>query len=149
MPKVVMVLPLPVGIEGENEKLLFESSSLNKEMFIKEFQNKLPQGIDIISIKNVDTIKIGTDFKSNYLLDSRLIDVLQKSIENNSAYYERLDKKGNLKKILLSDYLISIKDNIITLSSSSAGGFNLLEFFKQKGLDNTDFNISRISVEKA
>lgn len=149
MPKVVMVLPLPVGIEGENEKLLFESSSLNKEIFIKEFQNKLPQGIDIISIKNVDTIKIGTDFKSNYLLDSRLIDVLQKSIENNSAYYERLDKKGNLKKILLSDYLISIKDNIITLSSSSAGGFNLLEFFKQKGLDNTDFNISRISVEKA
>lgn len=147
-PKIVMVLPLPVGMSGENEKLLFESSEIEMETFLSKFQKYLPAGINLSNIKKADTLKVGTDFISIYKLSDNLIDIINQSLIDNSSFYIKRDKKGNDKKILISDYLISIENNIITLSASSSGGFNLIEFFKQKNISEEEIEICRVSINK-
>ncbi|MBQ3033094.1 MAG: DUF2344 domain-containing protein, partial [Deferribacterales bacterium] len=149
MPRIAMYIPLPVGMEGENEKLLFEAAPINKDTFPQELSKYLPDGLKIKSVYNAVSMKMGTDFISCYRLGKATTDMLNSLIETDKAYYERKGKNGLLKTIYLSDFMVSLEDNIITLSSSSSGGFNLTELFKQKGMAVENIDITRISIKKA
>ena len=109
----------------------------------------LPDGLKIKSVYNAASMKMGTDFISCYRLGKATTDMLNSLIETDKAYYERKGKNGLLKTIYLSDFMVSLEDNIITLSSSSSGGFNLTELFKQKGMAVENIDITRISIKKA
>lgn len=149
MPRVVMCLPLPVGMEGENEKLLFEAVLPDVGTFADELSRRLPEGITVRGIKTVSTIKTGSDFISSYRLGEKAFEEFKKACACGGCHYMRKSKNGSLKRISLSDFIISEEGNVITLKAGSYGGFNLLEFFKTRGMRPEDLDISRISVEKA
>lgn len=149
LPKVVMYLPLPVGMEGDNEKLLFEAFLQCPDIFMEELFRRLPRGIKIKSIKTVSTMKIGTDFISSYRLGEKALSEFKKSFERGDCHYMRRSKDGSLKRISVSDFFVAQAENIITLKATSSGGFNLIEFFKTKGLSHEEINITRISINKA
>lgn len=148
-PRVVLCLPLPVGICGENEKIFFESFPLDKKNFLHILNKSLPRGIEAKSISETPTIKTGADFISEYRLGGVLPDILRKALSDGAAGYEKLSKSGEMKKINLTDYLIDFSGDMVSLKATSAGGFNLMEFFKVFVPDLADIKITRISVEAA
>lgn len=146
-PRAVLWLPLPVGISGENEKIFFEAILLAKNEFLYILNKRLPSGIRAKSITETLSVKTGADFISKYRLGKGLGNTLKNIIDKGCAFYERTSKSGQLKKIMLEDYMVSFEGDVIELKATSAGGFNLVELFKKSGLLWDDIEIIRVSVD--
>lgn len=148
-PKAALCLPLPVGINGENEKIFFEAFPLDKKSFLNILNNKLPNGIKAKDLEETGSIKTGTDFISQYRLPADLDKIFKKALDEGNAFYEKTSKKGDLKKINASDFIESYRDGAVSLKATSAGAFNLTELFKKLGLSPEKIDITRVSVEAA
>lgn len=148
-PRVVLCLPLPVGICGENEKILFEAFPLDKNIFLHILNKNLPKGVEAKSITETQTLKTGSDFISKYRLGGDLPNILQKSLADASANYEKAAKNGDKKIIDIADYLIDFQGDTVSLKATSAGAFNLMELFKKFVPDLSHIKITRLSIEVA
>ncbi len=149
LPKIVLHLPLSVGMKGEREVVGIECVPVDIEEFINKLNATLPKGLIVNDINTVASIKSGADFISDYKLSDELVAIFEEACNNENAYYERLSKKGVMKTIALADYLINYEGGIVSLKATSAGGFNLNELFKRLGVEVQDIDITRISVVKA
>lgn len=148
-PKINTWIPLPVGMAGENEIMSFESSMINMDIFLNIFNQNLPKGLKAKSIRQINSMKTGTEFISTYkLLDETNI-IFQEIKNNNKLFYNKKDKKGGLKSVNIEDYLINYdsETGIIILKAGNAGGFNLIELMRQY-MPLQNINIVRIKVEK-
>ena len=147
--KINTWIPLPVGVTGENEIMSFESEALNMELFINNFNKYLPKGLKAKSIIEVNTMKTGTDFVSTYELDDITNECFLSLFEDERAVYKKKDKKGNLKDVIINDFLVEYNKELkqITLKAGNNGGFNLMELLKQN-MKLEDISIKRIKVKK-
>ncbi len=148
-PKINTWIPLPVGMAGSNEIMSFEASVLDIDVFLKTFNANLPEGLNAKNIKQINSMKTGTEFISTYQLDATTNDCFKVIKNDNKLFYSKKDKKGCIKNIKIEDYLINYDDEkgIIILKAGNAGGFNLIELMRQyMPLQNID--ITRLQVIK-
>ena len=148
-PKINTWIPLPVGMEGENEVMSFESAAVNIDKFIEIFNNNLPEGLKAKSIRQINSMKTGTEFISTYKLADETNNIFKEIKKENKLFYSKKDKKGGLKTVKIEDYLIeyNIETGIIILKAGNAGGFNLIELMRQY-MPLQNINITRLKVKK-
>lgn len=148
-PKINTWIPLPVGMEGENEIMSFESSAVNMDIFIEIFNKNLPVGLKAKSIRQINTMKTGTEFISTYKLADETNNVFKEIKKENKLSYSKKDKKGGMKAVNIEDYLVEYNEEkgIIILKAGNAGGFNLIELMRQY-MPLQDINIRRLQVKK-
>lgn len=148
-PKINTWIPLPVGMEGENEVMSFEAAELNIENFLDIFNKNLPEGLRAKDIYKISSMKTGTEFISTYQLFDETNNVFLKLKSENKLFYSKKDKKGSMKDVNIADYLIEYDNNtgIIVLKAGNAGGFNLIELMRQY-MPLHDINIKRLKVKK-
>lgn len=149
-PKINTWVPVPLGMKGENEVMSFEAvkiADLNE--FIRVFNSYLPEGLEAKSIKLIDTMKTGTDFKSTYTFNDETYNVFLDIYNKNGAEYSKLDKKGREKKVLLDSFLVDFnkESKQITTRISNDGSFNFYELLKGY-MPLEDIDITRLSVVK-
>ncbi len=146
-PKIVLHMPLSVGIKGENEKVAIECETINQDDTVSKLNEVLPRGLNIKSVEEVDSIK-SSDVISDYCLSDELLSIFDNAYKSGDAYYERTSKKGVLKKIQIEEYLMGYEQGIISLKATPSGGFNLNELFKRLNVPIEDIDITRLSVTK-
>ncbi len=148
-PKINTWIPLPVGMEGENEVMSFEAAELNIENFLDIFNKNLPEGLRAKDIYKISSMKTGTEFISTYQLFDETNNIFLKLKSENKLFYSKKDKKGSMKDVNIADYLIEYDNNtgIIVLKAGNAGGFNLIELMRQY-MPLHDINIKRLKVKK-
>ena len=148
-PKINTWIPLPVGMAGENEVMSFEAAPLDMGKFIDVFNKYLPQGLKAKSITKISTLKTGTEFISTYVFNEHTNNIFYNIYSNNKGLYYKKDKKGNLKEINISSYLLDYnkESGKIVLSAGNAGGFNLIELLRQH-MPLEEISIKRIQVKK-
>lgn len=148
-PKINTWIPLPIGIAGNNEIMSFESTAIDCDNFIDLFNKNLPSGLKAKNIYPINSMKTGTEFTLTYQLQDNTNIIFQNLKKENKLFYQKKDKKGSLKNIYIENYMINYDDDsgIIVLKSSNAGGFNLIELFRQY-IPLHNINIVRLSVKK-
>lgn len=140
-PKINYVYPLPVGVEGENEIILFRGDEIiDYDEFIERINNLLPEGLVVKSLKQIQRYD-QADAEIIFELDERDYIFFKRFFEDGETFYFKKGKKGGDKKVDLSDYLLGFSDDELTvrLKISNSGGYNLLDFFKYK-----NYNYNRI-----
>lgn len=146
-PRLSYVFPLSVGVEGQNEIVYFSSVKLiDIENIILKLNNLLPNGIRIKEIKNNFDIKKVSDAVIGYRLDRNSFAFLKNKFDNDEAYYIKKNKKGIEKRVKIMDYVKNVKeivDNHITITISTQGGFNILEFFRYWNYNTSKVDLSR------
>lgn len=131
-PKINYIYPLPVGIEGLNEIIIFRSDEINFADDLKRKLNELlPEGIKIKKISKIGKYEQGEAIVKYLLTDSDFKFFLEK-YEKNECFYEKMSKSGDKKKIEIKDFLRGYDSNLLTidLKVDNKGGYNVLEFFK-------------------
>ena len=136
-------------MEGENEIMSFESAAVNMDIFIEIFNKNLPIGLKAKSIRQINTMKTGTEFISTYKLAYQTKNVFKEIKKENKLFYSKKDKKGGMKVVNIEDYLVEYNEEngIIILKAGNAGGFNLIELMR-KYMPLQDINITRLQVKK-
>ncbi|GAB7140105.1 B12-binding protein [Deferribacterales bacterium RsTz2092] len=133
--RLVLPCPLPVGVAGENEMLLFEAEQLRvSNELLDELNKRALSGLKFISIKPGWLANL-SDFHVIFAFDEASFDYVLSAMTNGSAYYERNDKKGNKKRISLTDYLKSVDKGARTIEVgvTNMGGFHFPDFFRYAG----------------
>lgn len=131
-PKINYIYPLPVGIEGLNEVIIFRSDEIDFEDGFKEKLNELlPSGIKVKKISKIGKYEQG-EATVTYLLEEPDFRFLIDKYEKNECFYEKINRSGERKKLEIRDFLIGYDINLLTidLKVDNNGGYNLLEFFK-------------------
>lgn len=142
-PRLSYVFPLSVGIEGENEIIYFSAANLGDTNHIKSVLNKfLPDGITINDIYENQQSKKVSAATVSYRFNEKTIELIQKLLDEDRAFYVKKNKKGVDKKVDLKDFLIEISGLSLVMSISTQGGFNLLDFFRY--LDYNIYNLDAI-----
>jgi len=145
-PKMRFFVPLPVGVEGENEVVVVYLEEL-KDGMIDGLQKILPDWLVIkdVAVENRKLKKY--DVHMTYRLGDEWFNILEKENKESRASYPKKDKKGRDKVVSLADYLVSIGDCEVVLAFRGSGLFNLLEYFETKGIDRSVPEITRTGLE--
>lgn len=148
-PKINTWIPLPVGMAGENEVMSFEAAAFDMDTFLNIFNKNLPVGLNAKSIRQINSMKTGTEFVSTYKLSEETNNVFKEIKKDNKLFYGKKNKNGGLKYVKLEEYLVDYRDDagLIILKAGNAGGFNLIELMRQY-MPLQDIDITRIKVEK-
>jgi len=145
-PKINYLFPLPVGLEGENEILLFISEDIDNVMDkVVRLNDIAPLGIKIKEIKK-NIHKNISNVIAVYKLRADEMRFVREKMAQNKAHYERRNRNNKIKKINMFDYIIDIKGDNIILKFTDAGGFNFLEFFNFWNYNKIELGIVRERV---
>jgi radical SAM family uncharacterized protein/radical SAM-linked protein len=144
-PKINYVYPLPVGIEGENEIVIFRGDEIRDiKKFILNINRLLPEGLFVKSINKIAKFD-QNEAEVVYIFDPDDYAFLKKSIENSEGFYYKKTKKGDHKVVDIKEYLVNMDNSnrSIKLKINNTGGYNFLDFFKYKY-----YNYNKIEREK-
>lgn len=140
-PKINYVYPLPVGVEGENEIIIFRGDEIRDfDEMIGKMNELLPDGLTVKKIGRISRYDQG-EAEIRYGMDKDDYLFLKNSFENGDSFYFKKSKKGEDKRVDIVDYLLGFSDDELTISLkiSNSGGYNLLDFFKYK-----NYNYNRL-----
>lgn len=131
-PKINYVYPLPVGVEGENEIMVFISNKLdNIPLFTAKINSILPEGLKVNAINEIEKFD-QQEAEVFYRLEKNDFNFLKEAFAEDRCYYYKKSKSGDVKRIDIKDFNVHFDDNkcMVTLQIDNKGGYNLLEFFK-------------------
>jgi len=140
-PKLSYLYPLPVGVSGENEILIGSIAEDSLDTKIKTLNNMLPQGLYFKNYFDATFIDLSKEMTATYTFDNDTFKTLINMLNSKKAFYEKVAKNGKIKKVDLSDYLISVENLTVKVKISNSGTFNFLEFFRY-----LKYNISKIEI---
>jgi radical SAM-linked protein len=148
-PRMVLLAPLPVGVGGTQEVLLFEAYGLDDDI-IARLNARSVDGLSVKAITKAAWAKNLADFTMTFKFDEQSFAKLLHAHKAGQASYDKLDKKGRPKTIKLEDYLAAIdsENHSLTVSVSSAGGFHFPEFFRKSGYEDSP-SITRTELRYA
>ncbi len=136
LPRMILQAPVPVGVGGVEESLLFEAYIPCGAGELPEKLNKIaPDGLKVLSVKQSVWPKNLSSYHMEFQFDPGSFAFLQKTLSEDKAFYDKTDKKGRPKTVRLQDYLLGVeaKTRTITVSVTEKGGFHFPEFFRKAG----------------
>jgi radical SAM-linked protein len=135
-PRLITQSPLPVGVSGTDESVLFEAepASVTADTITK-LNNFAPQGIEILSLEQAAWPKNMSRYEMEFTFDDKSFAFLNEAIKNNTASYEKTSKEGKVKIVNIFDYLLkSCGDcQTVMVATTEKGGFHFPEFFRKAG----------------
>jgi radical SAM family uncharacterized protein/radical SAM-linked protein len=129
-PRLILLAPLPVGVEGEREVFLTEAADF-PEGFLEAINKISVQGLEFLSIDRVAAFPHTADFEALYHFDEASFAFLLTKLKRGEARYDKLGKHGENKTVNLADYLINIEENGVKVKITAQGGFHFPEFFRK------------------
>jgi radical SAM-linked protein len=135
-PKIVLLAPLPVGVEGEREFAFIECETIAIDSFIERLNQVSIDGLEFLSIETLSTIPRTADFEAVYRFDDASFAFLLEKLENREAEYSKIGKHGEVKTVNLSDYLLSVGVGDVRVNITPQGGFHFPEFFRKSAYPN-------------
>ncbi|MEF3255312.1 MAG: TIGR03960 family B12-binding radical SAM protein [Deferribacterales bacterium] len=148
-PKLNYVYPLPVGVEGDNEIIIFRADDIkNYESLIEEMNRILPAGLKVKQIMKIDKYEQG-EAETVYQLSKEDFSFLERSLNEGKDFYEKRGKNGALRKIFINDYLVGLDKEGLTIimKIDNKGGINLLDFFKFCNYNNNKVKRLKINLK--
>jgi radical SAM family uncharacterized protein/radical SAM-linked protein len=147
LPKINYLYPLPLGIEGKNELIVMEVENvIDVEVIKRAFNNKNNCGLRINDIFAINSTKFNGAI-AEYILDENFYAVFIRLLESNKGYYEKYNKKGQLKVVNIKDYLIEHSNNRVSVAINNSGTVNFIDFFKYWNYYNINYTITRDLVK--
>jgi radical SAM family uncharacterized protein/radical SAM-linked protein len=129
-PRMILLAPLPVGVEGEREYILMEAAEFPADL--PERLNRMSiDGLEFIYVDKIAAFPQTVEFEALYGFDKTGFAFLAEKIKNGGASYEKTGKHGERKIINLNDYLLSVGDGEIRVRITERGGFHFPEFFRK------------------
>lgn len=142
-PKISYLYPLPVGVSGENEILIAKLNLADLDKKMVNLNSILPEGLYFKSFFDGSLIDLSKEMMATYLFGRNTFDIIIGMLDEKKAFYEKVAKNGKIKKIDLSDFLISTDNQSLKVKVSNSGTFNFLEFFKY-----LKYNISKVEITR-
>ncbi|MDR0454909.1 MAG: TIGR03960 family B12-binding radical SAM protein [Deferribacteraceae bacterium] len=138
LPRIVLPSPLPVGAGGTEEILFFEGYIPHGADKLPEMINSAaPDGLKVISVKRTFWSGNLSYCRMTFKFDQESFLFLRKEISGGRALYQKTDKKGRLKTVCLSDYLLETDEEncSVKIAVTEKGSFHFPDFFKKAGYD--------------
>jgi radical SAM family uncharacterized protein/radical SAM-linked protein len=129
-PRIILLAPLPVGVEGEREVFLAEAADF-PEGFLEAINKISVQGLEFLSIDRVAAFPHTADFEALYRFDGASFAFLLTKLKSGEARYDKLGKHGENKTVNLADYLINVEESGVKVKITALGGFHFPEFFRK------------------
>ena len=149
MPRMLVYAPMPVGVAGEKELVLFEAEENNiAEGLVDAVNEHLPEGLRCLSYDrlvwppNISRAEITLEF------DAESFAFIKEKAREGELFYDKETKRGEIKRIFLDDYLLGEDTEacLLKVKVTERGGFHFPEFFRKtsyKGLPT----ITRVKLE--
>jgi len=149
-PRIILIQPLSVGVEGINEIMLIKASTLEIDIFIDTVTPYLVEGLEFLSIEKVPSLKLPEQFRLKLKLGDIAHNMFLSQLSEGIDFYEVIDKKGRKKEIRLDKYLLShdTDNNTLEMMSDNAGTFNILKFLKLAGLKSSEIELTRLNIKE-
>jgi hypothetical protein len=130
-PRIVLRTPLPVGVSGLAESLMFEAETVGDlDNLVCTLNKFMPEGLIVTSISTATWPQSQSKYRAKYKFDGESFNFLMECLKKDKASYLRADKL-----VMLSDYMLFVFSDGIAVKITEKGGFHFPMFFRSAGFN--------------
>lgn len=146
-PKLSYVQAASSGLEGYNEVILFECAPIKDiNALLDKINGIMPPGVNVSAISKFTIHPKKFDTYVRLTFKPELFNIFRDKYLKGEAFYSKLNKKGNEKKLNAAAFVVSLGEKDVVFKTETTGNFNCYEYFESLGYSRADVEMKRLNT---